>query len=1765
MVTTRQHLPLSDGYLQLKPVSQGENHTVFERFCQHHLPAFEITAALNNEHHILKHLDGCGAPQLQEDTCYPADSQSLFFRTTPNLSLCEMNPLQFTLHQRLQIATSMARALCQVHAKGVLHLALRPATFLLSDDFEQAVLVDFSSARLYPKEVSGLSSFRPVMADPHFLAPEQGNRFPQPLDRRTDVYALGCVLNWLFSGQIPFHWLLDDSAISYAQIAQPMPVDIQPKGAEIIDSRVAVTKTALMAILGALLEKDPANRYQSCSGLLADLEALQGYVPEQGDFVIRQQDRSDRLYIPQRLYGREAESKALLDAFQRVSTGPSEALLISGYSGVGKSALVNEVQAPILKADGLFVVGKFDQYRSSTPYSAIEQAFSHFIRNLLALPEEDVSRWRKRLNKVLAPNAQILIDILPDLGSLLGPQLQPARLGSEEQQHRFNRVFLQFVREVCTAHKPLVVFIDDLQWADLASINLLRLLLTDAESQYFLLLGAYRDNEVDIRHPFARMLQELKRENLRLTQVDLLPLPAQAVHEVIRDTLELPLEQVCLLGDLIHRKTDGNPFFLRQFLYELYQAELLSFHYRQNRWCWSVSAIEQQGSTDNVIELMIAKIGRLPAQTQYVLKQASCIGAEFSVERLMALNADVPALDQVLAPALQAGLLLPGCEVMTGGLQQQGTLRFLHDRVQQAAYSLLDENERTDLHYRIGSVLLEQTRVASTDTTEQHCFELVSHFNLALGLLSAAQREHVMVLNLQAAKKAKSATAYDTAVEYLNHFFTLSLSSSTVAERTLFDAGLERLECLYLAGEFDGAERLQTALAAGCKDIDERVRFHTVLITQYTRFGKLDQAITHALNALAELGYPMPVAPAMDDVGRMITDVQQLLTATPFDQLCDKPDVMDPKVLHQLEILMAMQPCCYNSGSLLFPLTILGLLRLTLTEGNSPHSSYIYMMYGLMCTKVLKDYDTAFEAATFSGLIAKRYPASPLIEGRLQMMLSNFVLPWQQPLIRSSEMREAAYHRCLEQGDYYWGVHAYIFGFYADLMVSTCIDTLLQRMEQVSVTCEKIKQPAQVYLSTLQCNLLKILSGELDNQHSLDHIPGYEAKAQAHYIDTHYMCGRYDRLLGRLMQGYLFGNYEEALNVSLSESLTSADLDEGIFHEAVYTQFNLLAVLALRQTRGEIVRKSWQDWFDQYWPVLQRWYALNPDNFAPCYYLVTAELAVIDGREADALGAFEHALIYARDGGFALWQALANERMGKYRLSKLQRTLGKAYLEESVRLYQSWGAGAKAAELERFIRALNPEQIITAGHSDDWQLMTAATQEISRLLDLQELERRMLAWSTKATGAQWAALYNCHDGDWQLSNLQKVGALVEPEGCLDRLPLAMLNYCRNSQTSLMLEDAAHEGDFILDPYVTTTGCRSVLLIPLYHHDRLLSVLHLEHRDTRNLFSAQRLRVLELLSSQFASSYHNSLLYGQLQVQNEVLEQIVSSRTSELRQKSDHLEAILDALPIPYVMSREDGSIIDCNELFTSYFGIGKETLADMSVSQLYSDPMDRTRMLAQLAEQGVVSGFECQLKTLQGEVLWGLFSATFIDVNGERRIFAAVSDISERKALERKLHQQANTDPLTGVCNRRALLALGNRLHNVSGDRPLCVAMIDLDHFKHLNDTYGHVAGDQVLKDFTAAVQHELRENDLFGRVGGEEFALILPELPLELAFRVLERIRQMTEQRVIVFEQSEIRLTMSAGLTQWHKHETMSDVLGRADLSLYDAKQFGRNQVKAD
>lgn len=1724
------------------------------------LPEFQRSSIRNREIKFLSILNGIGAPLLVDASVpYGAPANNIDLKLSSSCSLwLPTIPIEtLSAQDKLQLAIAITKAVSQLHQADIFHFSLRPGCFLVNESFNSVEIIGFSEAKYCSKQSQGIASFLPLTVNPHFLSPEQSYLHNRLIDNCCDLYSLGCILYWLFSGHEPFSELSETIDINYAHMSRRLvlPTLHWPQKNQ---------EAGLAEIISTLLEKEPDKRYQSSAGILADLQALATLKPAV-NFSIRAQDTCDRMVIPQRLYGREKEIELLMSAYSRVEAGHSEALLIGGYSGVGKSALVDEIRVPIMQKNGLFISGKFEQYQRETPYSAIAQAFSQFINSILSYSESEVSIWKIRLEKALGNNAQIIIDIIPSLALLLEDVPTPQPLGADEQQNRFNRVFLSFMHQICLVHKPLVLFIDDLQWADTASINLLKLILTDKRSQHCFIVGAYRDNEVDERHPFVRMLQEVDLLENNLNKIQLNNLNYSVITKIVSDTLKKPDKEAQKLAQLVYEKTAGNPFFFRQFLFELFCTNLLNFQYDALKWQWSIEEIELQSISDNVVDLVTIQLDRLALPSINLLRQAACVESTFTTDYLTGINnLTFNETKKILKECVDAGLIRSISERSHHNPTTTLKYKFVHDRVQQAAYAKNSIDERQDIHYKIGSLLLDKT---SECDYQEHCFEIASHLNIAKNLLSSSQIRTVISINYIAAQKAKSATAYDTAISYLDNVISYENEMSKLKKQEEIDhstlASIEKLECLYLSGEYDQAELFKDTVISLCSSLDLKVQLAGILITQFTRYGHLQRAIDKGLETLTLLSSPLPCQPTETNIASEIEYCQALLSQSGFEKISQKKDIHSKQILFTLDILMAMQPCCYNSGSLLFPLTILSLFKLTCENGNSAYSSYVFMMYALLSTKALKAYPQAFEAAKYSRIIAKRYPPNPILEGRLLMMNSNFVLPWQKKLQLSHEMRNQAYDLCLENGDYYWGVHAYIFGFYADLIGSPSITKLLKRSQSVVATCELIKQPAQTYLSTLQCNFLEILQGSLENLENLDHQPGYEEKALQHFNDHHYMCGHYDRLLARLIQGYLFNNYQQALSISLNPNLGPEQIDEGIFHEAVYTLFNLLCILALKQKHPDSILLHHQNWFKLGWKKYQNWYQMNPDNFETGYFLISAEIAAVNHNEIEALCFYEKSIMSASKSEFALYQALACERSGLYRLQIEQVSLATGYLQQAQALYHSWGAHAKAIDIEDTLRNIDQSVPSLSSHQLNWESVITASQDISTHLSRKELHNRMLQKAATITGAQHIALYRKKEGEWCLSSLCIQGIVKEVFSQSELSPISILNYCLNSQKTVVLKDAYLEGDFILDDYICQNKVRSVLSMPLQVQGNIVGILYLEHNSTSNLFSGQRRQAMELLKNQFAITYQNTDLFLQLEQQNEILENTVTHRTKDLNRKNKHLESVLNALPIPYVLSKPSGEFVDANDLFFEFFEVTRSEFESSTVLDFYQHAADRERMLTLLEKNEVIEDFECEMKTFSGKPFWAQFSVTRVDFESGSGMFTAIKDISGHKRKEILLEHQATTDPLTGAYNRRGFEELSQALVKDVEIEKVCVVMLDLDQFKVLNDTYGHAAGDEVLKQFSSNLQSHLRDQDILGRVGGEEFSVILSNLSLSEAHKVMERICQLTSQIIVLWQGKKISFTVSIGLSAWRKNEPLREAYKRADQALYDAKAGGRNCVK--
>ncbi|MEA2712111.1 MAG: hypothetical protein QOK27_72, partial [Gemmatimonadales bacterium] len=749
-------------------------------------------------------------------------------------------PFEMDLFLRLAIDISVAVG--RIHRRGLLHKDIKPANIMVNCADGQVRLAGFGIASRVPRERQAPGPPETIAGTLAYMAPEQTGRMNRSIDSRSDLYALGVTFYQMLTGSLPFT-AADPMEWVHCHIARkPLPPS----------ERLENIPAPVSEIIMKLLAKTAEDRYQTAAGVVADLQrCLTEWETQRriDPFPLGAHDISDRLMVPERLYGREREMRTLVASFERViAGGTSELVVVSGYSGVGKSSLVNELHKELVPPRALFAAGKFDQYKRNIPYATLAQAFHGLVHRILGKSDAEMSQWRAVLLEALGPNGQLMVNLIPELALIIGEQPEAPELPPQDQQARFQLVFRRFLGVFARREHPLALFVDDLQWLDSATLDLIEHLALHPEVRHLLLIGAYRDNEVGPAHPLAHMLARLREAGERVQEILLTPLISHDVERLLADALHTDRGRARPLADLVFEKTAGNPFFTIQFLSALAQEALLTFDPDKATWGWDLPRIRAKGFTDNVADFMAAKLSRLPPTTQKVLGQLACLGNTAESETLALVHeASDEATNAALWEAVRAGLVL----------RSGGTYAFLHDRVQEAAYALIFEDERAMAHLRIGRLLAART---PPEHLEENIFDIVNQFDRGAALISTErEREQVATFNLVAGKRAKTATAYAAALRYfVVGRLLLGEKGWEQCYQLTFDLELNRGECEYLTGESAAAEERLSQLSTRARTIVHAAAGTCVRINLYTTLDRSNRAVEVGLEYLRRVDARWP-------------------------------------------------------------------------------------------------------------------------------------------------------------------------------------------------------------------------------------------------------------------------------------------------------------------------------------------------------------------------------------------------------------------------------------------------------------------------------------------------------------------------------------------------------------------------------------------------------------------------------------------------------------------------------------------------------------------------------------------------------------------------------------------------------------------------------------------------------------------------------------------------------------------------------------------
>lgn len=1565
----------------------------------------------------------------------------------------------------LNIARRLTQLLGEIHASDIVHKSLSPHHVLIERQSGALVLAGFGMASELNQE---RQASQLVIESPDMLAyisPEQTGRMNRSLDYRSDYYSLGCVLYELLTGQPPF---TADNTLewvhSHISRIPPSP-----------DKQVPTLPEPVCAVVLKLLAKSPEDRYQSSIGLLHDLDlcatALDQHQPLVS-FNLGEQDQLQKFLVPQALYGREHELQTLYDLFEQAVEGQTRFCLIHGYSGVGKSALVNEIDPYQIREHGFLVQSKFDQYQRGEAYSALAATFRALVQQILLEPKEQLAAWRERLTSALVPNAALMIDLVPELAVIIGEQPPVIELPPAESRNRLQLILAAFLRVFADKGHPVVLFLDDLQWSDSPTLDLLRRIVNSREQSHLLLLGAYRSNEVGPGHPLRLLLDDLG-DHQRIHQIHLNPLGQASVTRLVADALRCTPESSRALSDMLFHRTKGNPFFTNELLRQLHARGAIWSDPGTGQWHWHLDKATWEATSDDVVEFMLDSLRQLPAETQKVLQLAACIGNSFTLQTLAVIHNHSQAdTAQALVPALQQYTVLPLHNDYRLATQHSKNLefnpeyRFQHDRVQQAAYHLIENSELPRVHLLVGRLMLRQ---AGDQVADDRLIEIVNHLNQGRALITdAAERKQLAELNLRSGYRARQASAYEQALGYLQVVEELLPTDPWARVPSMMTTLATEMQLNnYLTGRTGEADRwLEQMLEHATSDL-QRADILSIRCRQNATLGRMQASISAAIEGLALLGVNFSEHPGEEEIALELRLVQHYLAGREIADLVDAPIIEDPATLTAMRLLMEIFAAAFLSGSNMFGYLVLKSVNLALHRGNCPESAFAYAAYGMLLCGELDDPGQGYEYGKV-GLAINERLGDLSLRARVIYVYAMFVHHWSNHWASLTPWFRKGIEAGYQSGDLlylaYSAQDCVIWDPTLDLETARRLHA--ENLEVVRECAYQDSLDSGSLFLQMQRNLLgdtlapySLSSDDFDAQECLNSMRERE-----------FLTGIANHHIYSAEINLLYGNYDAALEcVRHQDKLIKSAMSLPQLVRFYIVANRTLSTLYPAMDAAE--RQRTHQRLEQDLARMTRWADNCEANFRHLQWAMSAELARLDGEHQQALEYYDASINSARQHGFLHDEASTFERAARHLLALGKRHAAEGYLRGAHGVYNRWGALRKVEQLEAEFPLLREwgharlSQTNNQLSTLDLASVMKASREISGEMVLDQLLQKTLAILLENAGGQWGCLIVRAAGvsiieaavlpeqSGLFTGLPEHCVLHDHQGNALGLPMSVLSEAFHRGAAVVLHDAGREGIFVNDPYIVHLQPRSVLCVPIAR-ERFEAAVYMENNLTDAVFSDERVELIKLLAAQAAVAIENARLYSQIQNHSRILEEKVIERTAKLEE-------------------------------------------------------------------------------------------------------------------LNKELQKLADRDGLTGIANRRAgdtyLSDVWVRLRRQS--QPLSLIMLDVDHFKLFNDTYGHQVGDDCLIQVAHTLQAQLqRATDMLVRFGGEEFMLILPDTDSNGAIQVAENARRAIEALAIRHEYStpRDRVTVSVGYATLvpDAHNRADQLIHAADAALYKAKLGGRNRI---
>ena len=1646
------------------------------------------------EYNILSKLDHPGIIKVYSKKKF-RKSSAIIMEDFKGISLKEkIKSEKLRVKKFLKLALQIVDAVGYIHKNKIVHKDLNPSNILVNSDTHKVKLIDFASSSLVSQERFTHKSFNELGKSISYISPEQTGRVRSHVDYRSDFYSLGITFYEMLTGELPF-LTSDTIEVIHSHIAKDIDIPIH---------RFPEVPNVFWSIIRKMTSKDKRDRYQSVVGLRKDLEQCQKYLDNTGsvkNFNIGEYDLLDRLEIPQKLYGRENEIKVLLDGFYNSTDGNEQVCLIAGGSGTGKTTLVNEIQESIVEEKAYFVSGKFEQFQQDLLYSAIIKALKNLVKQLLCESKERLDLWKVLILDAVEANGQLIVDVIPELEKIIGNQPEVQRLNTKESKSRFVFTLQCFIRVFAKKEHPLVIFLDDLQWADIDTLILIETFISYNSIEYFYFIGAYRDDEVKPGHPFLSTIEELKKKRT-VNHIELQPLSKRYIKQIVTDTLSLEKSKVAAITSVLLKKTDGNPYYLKELFKSFHKNGLIWYDTSKMVWDLNQETIEKFEISENVIEYTIKKLNKLPSDCIEALKTASCIGIQFdlnSVAKIM--NTSNSKVISLFRDAIEEEIIQPIDNkyriafIENSDLKFEYTAKFsfIHDKVQQAAYNLIDNNTRKKIHFAYGKILLTNL---DQGVEGIRLIDTVYHLNKGrLEINNIQEKNKLCQLNLDAGINSRKSTAFNEAYFYLKTAIELLPGNSwEKSYEQSFSIFKEFSECAYLIGKNEIAEKHLYVLLDKAKTKLEKTKIFNILTHQYSTSGKMKNSIDIGLEGLKLAGLNISENPNFLAISREYLIIKWNQGNKKIHDLIDSPKMTDENIIEVFKLIIEILPSAYLTGNKnLFVLLILKMVNFSLKYGNCAASAYAFSCYGVLLGSVFKNQKDGYEFGKL-GMSINQYHHDPKIECKIYHVYTDFIFHWGNHWSEMEKLQKKGIKIGYQAGDLlnisYIAHHSHTWN--PQFNLKEIIDKKIHDRDIIKETgyLDALNE-TDLFINTCRnyTNLTK-------NKYSLDYEEFNEIDCINEMKNNNFITGITVYHLWKSEIYTFYEVYDKAIEHIKKANLTK----ESIMALPYIPRLSLVTFLAysgqhnqMNNRDKKLAKKNMKKEYKQ----MKKYAEFCPDNFKHLQLIMKAELERVSGNFVKALKMYNESIITAHKNKWLRDEAMANELAAKFLLEMGQEKTGMVYLYDSYYLYNRWGATRKVKDMKEKYhnllldtpilnkdtddsKTINilPNYLTQSGFTDngpdnlsslDLLTIVKSSQAISEEIVLENFLKKMMKIVVENAGAQRGYFITEVNND----------LVIQAKACLrknnidvkldisaedfDKLPKKIINYVARNREKIVIYDACQDEIYQNDHYIKTSKIKSILCIPLLRHNKLGGVLYLENNLATGAFTEERIKILEILTSEILISLENAKLYKSLEEHKNKLEQEVFDRTRELSETNSLLK--------------------------------------------------DKNQKLEE---------------------------------------------------TQKELESMAMTDPLTKLFNRRSMMEklLREELQYKRTKRNFTIILTDIDNFKFFNDKYGHDCGDFILQSLSKEMKSSLRAQDIVSRWGGEEFLILLPETDAEGAKHIGEKLRKNISEQLFTYQNINLSVTLTLGVTTYDVLENIEECIKLADKGLYEGKKKGKNCV---